>query len=154
VPDYWLALPHHEQEREYTCTPACVRMVLAFFDRHVQEDELALLFASHWLRGTDFNHITRVDALGFHATIRPGIYDDLQAVAIRRVPVLVGIDTSELANYAHGPGAHSVVVVGATDTEVSFHDPLDSAGPRHHLAAGFEVAWRKRGYRLAILRPR
>ncbi len=154
MPNAWLALPHHRQEREYTCTPACVRMVLAFFGRHLEEDDLALLFGSHWLRGTDFKHIARVEGLGSLATIRAGSYDDLKAVAERRIPLVVGIDTRELPDYPHALGAHSVVVVGATDVEVMFHDPLDSAGPSHHAAARFDPAWRKRGYRLAVLQPR
>ncbi len=43
MPDDWLVLPHFRQERVYTCTPACVRMEIAYFGLCVPEPELILL---------------------------------------------------------------------------------------------------------------
>ena len=36
-------VPHIQQEREYSCLPACVRMVLAFYGEHYSEGELRRL---------------------------------------------------------------------------------------------------------------
>ncbi len=36
-----LPLPHHSQEEEYSCTPACVRMVLAYYGLSLPEADVA-----------------------------------------------------------------------------------------------------------------
>ena len=40
MPSSWLNVPHFQQELEYSCVPACARMVLAFYGDIRTEAEL------------------------------------------------------------------------------------------------------------------
>lgn len=43
MPSGWLNVPHHQQELEYSCVAACVRMVLAHYGDIRTEAELRSL---------------------------------------------------------------------------------------------------------------
>jgi hypothetical protein len=43
MPSSWLNVPHFRQELEYSCVPACVRMVLAHYGDIRTEADLRLL---------------------------------------------------------------------------------------------------------------
>jgi ABC-type bacteriocin/lantibiotic exporter with double-glycine peptidase domain len=128
-------------------------MVLAFFGRNVQEEEIARLLETHWA-GTAFRQIARVDALGFDVTLGSGGLADLEAVYLRRTPLIVAVHTLLLPTYPPPGGRHCVVVAGATDTEVAIYDPDRHSAPDIVPATAFDAAWRIRQYRMAVLTPR
>ena len=44
MPRYSIPVPHRQQELDYSCVPACVRMLLAFHGKECSEQELRILF--------------------------------------------------------------------------------------------------------------
>lgn len=129
-------------------------MVLGYFGVHLEEDAMCLLLGTTQWGATRFRDLANVEAEGFTAIIRPGEYGDLRSVYARGVPVIAGIDTRHLAHYPHAGGPHSIVVAGATDTEVTVFDPDLPMAPNHYNASEFMSAWGARDCRLAIVEPR
>ena len=149
----WLPLPHHRQEREYTCTPACVRMVLDFFGQSMQEEDIARLLETNE-NGTVFSRIRNVEPLGFDASVSQGTYQDIQQHFAQGLPVIVPVDTFFLTTYGPVHSPHSVVVVGATRTRTAIADPYKNGAPDVIPAVSFQAAWREGRHRMAVLRPR
>jgi ABC-type bacteriocin/lantibiotic exporter with double-glycine peptidase domain len=40
MPNVYIKKPHYKQERDFSCIPACLKMVLEFFNKTVAESEL------------------------------------------------------------------------------------------------------------------
>jgi|GEM_PF-7123394 len=40
MPNVYIKKPHYKQERDFSCIPACLKMVLEFFNKTVAEAEL------------------------------------------------------------------------------------------------------------------
>lgn len=60
-----LPVPHYRQSRSYTCLPACVRMILAYHDKHHTEAELASLFGAVLLGTLPENVVNGLEQLGY-----------------------------------------------------------------------------------------
>lgn len=82
MPVPWLQLPHFRQETPFTCTPACVRMVLSSLGIDHSEEELVLLL------GTDENGtvLTNLSALatlasGLQVTVGASSYEGIRPFA-------------------------------------------------------------------------
>lgn len=151
MPSNWLRLPHFNQERAYTCTPACVRMVLAFFGHERSAGDLAHLLGTT-PRGTLLRDLVRLEALGMHVVIGTGALDDLRRVLPAGIPMIVSVDTLHLPRHSL-QGIHTVVVAGATDRDDYIHDPWWQSGPDVLPLVQFERAWRQRKNMMASLVP-
>ena len=65
-------VPHIQQEREYSCLPACVRMVLAFYDEQRSEDELRRLLRTRVTGTSPANLMLNLPDIGFDAAVFNG----------------------------------------------------------------------------------
>src|SRR5947209_7105024 len=96
-------------------------MVLAFFGRDLQEQEIADLLGSNQ-RGTLFRDIAKVSSLGFDVSVSAGTRAGLTEICATGIPVVVAVNSLHLPTHGQG-GPHSVVVAGMTRRTVAVYDP-------------------------------
>ena len=70
MPSSWLNVPHFQQELEYSCVAACVRMVLAHSGDIRTEAELRLLLDTQ-PTGTRAGNLMRLSGSAFEVQLRP-----------------------------------------------------------------------------------
>lgn len=152
MPHERLSLPHHKQERDYTCTAACVRMVLAFHGLAIDEEEVAALLGTTVL-GTEFRRLDEVERLGFTVSLFKGTLEDLRHLTADGSPCIVRVKTCHLKHYPLPPWVrHSLVVVGVTDRVVYYHDPAQDDEPASAAVANFEKAWQAGQCAVAVIK--
>jgi ABC-type bacteriocin/lantibiotic exporter with double-glycine peptidase domain len=141
-----LSVPYVPQ-REDTCGPAALAMVLRYWGRPVLHDELAAELVSPELRGTPGSRLAEVARdEGMQAVAFRGDLPALrEAVAAGRPPVVA---------WALGGGRyHDVVVVGFDRDDPVVHDPARGAARR--IARGrFESRWAAAGHWTLLVAPR
>lgn len=153
MPNEFLALPHLKQERDYACTPACVRMVLSYYGLTLSEDELISLLRTT-LAGTEFEQILNVASLGFTVRVETGTLGDLRRCTAAGEPCVARIKTCHLPHYPLPPWVrHSVVVAGVTASRVYYHDPAQDDDPASANLSNFDKAWAAGQYKFALITP-
>src|SRR5258708_31127043 len=95
MPDAWLNVPHFQQELEYSCVAACVRMVLAHYGDSRTEAELRLLLDTQ-PTGTRAGNVMRLSGAAFEVYLRPSNLVELQKVLAANQPPLVFLKTGSL----------------------------------------------------------
>ena len=152
-----MEVPYHSQEELFTCGPACVRMVLAYYGIEEGEEEIASAmrvnrngcsfrrikecFSSHGL--TPFLHKPRKSS---NALAR------LENYLVNEVPVIVLVNRyvydSETPRMNRKVGwenddysSHFVVVTGIEGGEVSFNDPHEQVGKTSLSLDDFVESW-------------
>jgi ABC-type bacteriocin/lantibiotic exporter with double-glycine peptidase domain len=128
LPDF----PFHAQERPYTCLPACLRMCLAYLGVEFAEDVIVAACATR-ARGTTLGEaVDGLERLGFTGeTGEARTLDWLDEQLAGAQPVIVAL----LLGDEGGSGRltiHAVVVVGADEQRVVYHDP--QLGPRQSMS--------------------
>lgn len=131
---YTLSVPYFRQEREFSCGPATLRMLLAYRDILKTEEELIEALRTSF-EGT-CNDIMVDVASRFHAcTVHNfSVLDDLFRHIHSDTPVMV--------NYLNPQGdiGHFAVIVGYTDTHLILHDPKN--GPEYPIThSDFDARW-------------
>ncbi len=148
-----LELPIFQQQTSYTCLPACLRMVLQYYDHALPEENIASACQVN-RRGTRFDLAAKyVRALGFAIThFKNGGLHDLFEYLAQGQPVIVALGAEHLP-YANDRTAHAVVVNGLAGDEVIFIDP--ALGKETRLTSlMFFRAWTARGCAgLVLARP-
>lgn len=137
-----LKIPYFKQNRDYSCGPVCLRMVLAFY--RINQDEVTLsIMCQTNLFGTAARDIARVaNQLGLEA--RTAYFEQLSTIReslADQNPVLTVVDLGQLyerEEYKHA--RHMVVVSEIADKLIRFHDPLMGANMSLDTAL-FERAW-------------
>lgn len=137
-----LKIPYFKQNRDYTCGPVCLRMVLAF--HRISQDEITL---TRLCRTNIFGTTARdmVNAAQQFGLVARTVYFEHLTTIIEnldaKIPAIVAVDIGELyerEEFKHS--RHMVVVSGIADQIVHFHDPLN--GPNISVSSGiFERAW-------------
>jgi ABC-type bacteriocin/lantibiotic exporter with double-glycine peptidase domain len=92
MPAPLLNVPHSQQQAEFACVPACVKMVLAFYGVEVSEEDLTRLMETDW-EGTIPDHITRVSSFGMLATVYHAEMSDVQRYLESGVPCIAFVST-------------------------------------------------------------
>ena len=64
MPNSSIPIPHHQQERDYSCLPACVRMICAHLGTEIPEAELRRLMKTK-PSGTSPANAAYLSGLGF-----------------------------------------------------------------------------------------
>lgn len=66
-----MKIPYYKQETEYTCGPACVRMILAYYGIKRSEKVLARMLKTNKIIGTEHKNIADLfDNYGFDYIVR------------------------------------------------------------------------------------
>ncbi|RLE80967.1 MAG: hypothetical protein DRJ52_05195 [Thermoprotei archaeon] len=115
-----LLVPYHIQEENYFCGPACVQMVLEYFDYSVSQYTLALEMNTKPVKGTYTSKMPLpFTKRGFRVVTRkPMSIKELKSFIREGKPVIILIwfDTRKKSQ-------HYVVVCGYNATGVFIHDP-------------------------------
>ena len=147
-----LKVPHYKQEQGGSCTPACVRMVLAYYGRIHSEDELRQLLQTG-PRGTPARNVVHVAALGYEVEVRFSNTAELGAALLAGTPPIVHVDTDYLDYWSVGC-AHVAVLVSMELGTVSLNDPFFDSAPQKTSLAGFLQAWAANAFLATFIRPR
>lgn len=152
MPSNWLNVPHFQQEFEYSCVAACVRMVLAHYGDIRSEAELRLLLDTQ-PTGTRAGNVMRLSGSAFEVYLRPSNLAELQKVLAVGQPPIVFLKTGAL-EYWSVDIFHTAVLSGLDALSVALHDPYFPTAPQPASLQGFEKAWAQTGQFTAFLRPR
>jgi len=128
VPFYW-------QDTEYTCGPASLQMVFAFFKKRISEEALAKKLKTSKEFGTYRRNLTQYARReGFYCYVNNnGCLSELFHYVSIGFPAIVNI-------MAEG-GGHFCVVVGATKNEIIVNDPYYGAHKKMNIDE-FEKNWK------------
>ncbi len=140
MPRYFIPVPHRQQELDYSCVPACVRMLLAFYGQEHSERELRILFKTRPGGTSAANVMIRLPELGFGAVVFTATYYELERAIRSGTPGIVQLWT-EYISYWDEAWMHDVVVVGLDEENVLVNDPAFSEAPKKIRHAEFLAAW-------------
>lgn len=118
-----LDVPLLRQELLWTCLPACIRMVLAYRGRLIEEAAIAAACGTVSLRGTQPERaVEGVQQLGYHALwFENADLSRMQDLIEHDWPVIVFLRAPDLPNGGHG--LHGVIVIGIENDTVIVLDP-------------------------------
>src|SRR5690349_4401965 len=95
MPSNSLNVPHFQQEVEYSCVAACLRMVLAYFnDRRAEADLRALLDTLP--TGTRAGNVMRLSGSDYEVYLRPSNLAELHKALADNQPPIVFLKTGSL----------------------------------------------------------
>lgn len=152
MPNSWLNVPFFQQEHEYSCVAACVRMVLAHSGDVRTEAELRLLLDTQ-PTGTRAGNLMRLSGPAFEVYLRPSNLVELQQVLVNHQPPIVFLQTGFLEYWSMGI-FHTVVLIGLDSATVAVHDPYFATAPQTTSLEAFTKAWAQTGQFAAFIRPR
>lgn len=146
-------VPHFKQELDYSCLPACLRMVLAFYNQEFPESELRILLKTR-PGGTSPLQVTwRLPELGYEAVMQSGSQSTLRETLAAERPCIVHVWTQPLS-YWPEEAIHSLVVVELSEDYVLVHDPILSSGPTSVPLEAFRRAWAATDNLMIAVQPR
>ncbi len=136
-------LPLIQQEKTYTCLPACLRMVLCYLGTSLTEEEIADACHTTQAGTTLADAVHAVHVLGLHATrIENATMEDLMHYLRHNEPVIVFVGVEHLP---YGDfGTHAVTVCGFEVDEILYVDTALRQEVRLDVVT-FLSAWRSRG---------
>lgn len=152
MPSSWLNVPHFQQEHEYSCVAACVRMVLVHYGESRTEAELRSLLDTQ-PTGTRAGNVMRLSGPAFEVYLRSSNLAELQKALADQQPAIVFLKTGSL-EYWSMDIFHTAVLIGLDATTVALNDPYFATAPQTTSLQGFEKAWAETGQFAAFLRPR
>ncbi len=145
-------VPHFEQEFDYSCLPACVRMVLAFYNDELTESELRILLKTRPSGTSPVQLMWRLPELGYDAYVQSGSQKILQDSLAANRPVIVHVWTEPLPHWQEGT-THALVVVELGTEQILVHDPVLSSGPTVIPLDAFLLAWAATDYLMIAIQP-
>src|SRR5262245_7043952 len=95
MPSSWLNVPHFQQEFDYSCVAACIRMVLAHCGDVRTEAELRSLLDTQ-PTGTRAGNVMRLSGPDWEVFLRPSNLAELQKVLSDNQPPIVFLQTGAL----------------------------------------------------------
>jgi len=140
VPRFSIPVPHRPQELDYSCRPACVRMVLAFYGADYAEKDLRILFKTRMAGTSVVNVMLRLPELGFTATVTRATFYELMRAVREGQPCIAQVFTGHLHYWDVG-WMHDVVVVGFDEDAVLVNDPAFPDAPKEVPREEFLTAW-------------
>lgn len=152
MPSNSLNVPHFQQELDYSCVAACVRMVLAHYSDVRSEADLRILLDTQ-PTGTRAGNVVRVSGPAFEVYLRPSNLTELQSLLADNQPAIVFLKTGAL-EYWSMDIFHTAVVIGLDAMTVALDDPYFATAPQLTSLQSFEKAWAETGQFAALIRPR
>jgi ABC-type bacteriocin/lantibiotic exporter with double-glycine peptidase domain len=152
MPTNWLNVPHFQQEFDYSCVAACVRMVLAYYGDVRTEAELRSLLDTQ-PTGTRAGNIMWVSSPAFELYLRSSNMAELQKALADHQPPIVFLQTGPL-EYWNMDIFHTAVLVGLDAANAVLNDPFFATAPQTTSLQSFEKAWSHTSQLAAFIRPR
>lgn len=145
-----LSVSHQQQRQQSDCLAACASMVLEYL--HIRADYTRLL---RLLRigpiGTAFGNLAELRKLGVVVLIDNGTSADIKRFLVSGLPVIVFLDTVELAYWKYEHTDHAVVVIGVDEQNVRLNDPEFREAPQVCSIGEFELAWLEKDNLFAVI---
>jgi ABC-type bacteriocin/lantibiotic exporter with double-glycine peptidase domain len=148
-----IELPHVSQEEDYSCVPACIRIVLQHWGHNYAEFEVSEACKTSD-RGTGQNQaVEGIKKLGFEASkLQDEPFDLIVQFLHEGMPVVALLDVHQLPYAKDKAGLHAVVVNGFDGNHVSFIDP--ARGEEIELPVNtFLRAWQECGSLGLVIEP-
>lgn len=145
-------VPHFRQELDYSCLPACVRMVLAYYGDLRQEPELRRLMKTRVTGTSPANVMLRLPDIGFGAVVVEASRSLLRMRIAAGEPCIAHVWTSPLPHWDEGV-VHAVVVTDISEEAVWINDPILDSGPTAIPQDAFFKAWAATGHTLIWISP-
>lgn len=139
-----LRVPYFKQNRDYTCGPACLRMVLAYYGIEQDEVTLTMLCRTN-VFGTSLDAITTAATqLGLNAEwIHAERLSDAMNLLTQETLLIAHVDAVRLYQLDKDiTVGHLIVLLAVQETAIYFHDP-EAGADRSVALADFEAAWSK-----------
>ncbi len=152
MPSSSLKVPHFQQEHDYSCVAACVRMVLAHYGDVRSEADLRTLLDTK-PTGTRAGNVMRLSGPAYEVYLRPSNLAELQSVLADNQPAIVFLQTGAL-EYWSMDIFHMAVLIGLDAMTVALDDPYFATAPQLTSSQSFEKAWAATGQFAALIRPR
>lgn len=135
----YLDVPYFKQDTTYTCGPASLQMVFAYYGIRVSEEKLAQELGSASEDGTRNGAL--IDAVlrrGLHCYVNDdATLEELMSLLERELPTVVNyIEPSQ-------EDGHYGVVIGVSEEHVVLHDPWNGEGLEFSHDA-FLTRWKSR----------
>lgn len=150
-----LRVPYFRQTKDYTCGPACVRMLMALHGKRFSEKHLTRSLKTNQDTGTRKKEIVRFAkrrGLACHVKTR-ATWRDVSRKIRRRMPVMVSY-TEPSDNEGH-----YALVTGKRNHTVLLHDPWNGKHFQISLRAfkrrwlGFETSSAEWGWMMTFVAP-
>jgi len=145
-------VPHFQQELDYSCLAACVRMVLAFYSNTHTESELRGLLKTRPSGTSPANVLFRLPSLGFNAEFPDASLSYLRDQVEAGHPCIVHVWTLPLPHWKD-EAIHSLVICDVTQEFVVVNDPALSSGSTAIPREAFVRAWAATGYVTLVITP-
>lgn len=137
-----IEVPYFKQEKNTTCGPACVRMVMAYCGIEKPEIELEELCETGWLGNTCEDLASGAQKVGFQAEVVENLSAErLEDLLRKGIPVIALLDPAILYDGIQGFG-HFVVIIGLEKSLMYYHDS-DQEKDLAKDAQTFLNAWEK-----------
>lgn len=143
-------VPHFQQELDFSCLPACVRMVLAFYGEQRPESELRRLLKTRVTGTSPANVMMRLPDIGYEAYV----FEASRSLLRRRIeagePCIAHVWTAALPHWNESV-VHAVVVTHVDDDTVWINDPILDSGPTPIAQSAFWTAWAATDHTLIVI---
>lgn len=146
-------VPHFQQEREYSCLAACVRMVLAFYGDNRSEDDLRRLLKTRVTGTSPANVMLNLPGIGFVALVFDGFQTILRQRISEGTPCIVHLWTDPLPHWQDAV-VHAVVVTDIAADTVVLNDPVQTTPATPVPLDAFLQAWAATDHTLILIMPR
>lgn len=102
--------------------------------------------------GASFSNLAALASLGVSVVIDDGkAVDDIVQHLQVGLPVIVFLDTAELAYWEYEHTDHAVLVVGVENDQLLLNDPEFSTAPQRCSVGEFELAWMEKDNLFAVI---
>ncbi len=143
MPSVSINKPHHKQEHEASCLPACAKMLLNFLGNKIEENTLRDLLV------TDEGGTSALNILMLNASLPDTkaelhiwlLMDLINYLEEKQQPCIVTVVTTNLPYWDEAEHSHAVVVCGFDEENIFINDPFFDAEEFTVPIEAFLAAW-------------
>jgi ABC-type bacteriocin/lantibiotic exporter with double-glycine peptidase domain len=145
-----LSVSHQQQKQQSDCLAACASMVLEYLHIHVGYARLLRLLRVGPI-GTAFGNLAGLTTLGVSVLVDNGTITDIRRFLESGLPVIVFLDTGELAYWNYEHTDHAAVVISMDEENIKLNDPEFQEAPQTCSIGEFELAWLEKDNLFAVI---
>jgi ABC-type bacteriocin/lantibiotic exporter with double-glycine peptidase domain len=124
MPNVYIKKPHYKQEKDFSCIPACLKMILEFFNKPVAESDLRKQLKTKPFGTHIINVVSLKEFYGIEAKIEFWSLEELKThLNSSRIPCIALVWTEYFAHWKQNC-LHSVIVIGYSNEHVIINDPI------------------------------